>query len=157
MAEDDFNMLIELNDNIINENIINDEIMLKNENDRYENIIILLGLNPKINYPLKIIQQGIIDMCMFNTHNNTNKYSRTYKFRDDSTSKKICEILYGSTINCVSIMGIGSRIRNIYRHYKYTKIVLNIDNNKTKSSVPETLGFNYDNPRWKPLDSLFIC
>jgi len=158
---DDINIIN--NQNIINDDNINDEIenefVINNENNRFLDIIILLGLNPKINYPLKIIQQGIIEMCMIKQNSNYhNKFSKVYKFRDDSISKKICEIMYNTNINYqLSIMSVGSCIRRMYRHYKYTKIVSNVDDNKIKNVIPETLGFNYDNPRWKPLDSLFIC
>jgi hypothetical protein len=160
MAADDFDAINDMNENIINDdqNIINDEIIINNENDRFQNIILLLGLNPNVNYPLKVIQQGIIEMCMTKQNLNGSKYSKIYKFRDDSISKKMCVIIYGSTIYYqVSVVNIGSAIRRMYRHYKYSKIVTNIDYNKIKTVVPETLGFNYDNPRWKPLDSLFIC
>lgn len=159
---DDINIINNQNitdENIINENIEN-EFIINNENNRFLDIIILLGLNPKIDYPLKIIQQGIMEMCMIKQNNNSNysnKFSKVYKFRDDTISKKICEIMFGTSINYqLSIMSVGSSIRRMYRHYKYTKIISNVDDNKIRPVIPETLGFNYDNPRWKPLDSLFI-
>jgi len=144
------NININNNENIII-NINNNEN--NNKNNRYENIIELMGLNSNIDYPLKIIIEGIVEMHMIKTTENkiNSMYSRVYRFKEDEISTKICDILFGHVVINVSKMSIGRNIRRLYRNNKYNKIIMNVDNKQT-----ETLGFNYDNPRWSQLESFIL-
>jgi len=149
-------LILEQNENIEHdENIINSD---PNKNS-YEQLINLMGLNININYPIKIIQNSIIEMYM-NSHskNIPSKYSRYLSFRNDQTSKKIKKIIFNIDDNndfnhSYNLMSIQRQITRMYRNYKYNNIVNVVDRKEIKN---DTLGFNYDNPRWVTLDSVFI-
>ena len=149
-------LILEQNENIEHdENIINSD---PNKNS-YEQLINLMGLNININYPIKIIQNSIIEMYM-NSHskNISSKYSRYLSFRNDQTSKKIKKIIFNIADNNIfnhsyNVMSIHRQITRMYRNYKYNNIVNVVDRKEIKN---DTLGFNYDNPRWVTLDSVFI-
>jgi alpha-D-ribose 1-methylphosphonate 5-triphosphate diphosphatase PhnM len=120
-----------------------------NKNYRYLNIIKLLGLNEKINYPHNIIISGIIEMHT-DTHGPHMYIRKTMVFKNNSVSKQISENLFGgSPTNSVSYMSISRQIKRLYRQYKYEN--MNIHN-----MIDEILGFNYENPRWIPLESYDI-
>ena len=150
----------ESNNNIINDiDIDDDKTVILDENaennkyrgylfNRYENIIKLLGLNIKINYPLKIIIQGIIDIHLIKIREG-NKYARIYKFRENSISVKLANIITYDKDTIISLMTIEKNIRRIYRHYKLS-IISNIVNDKVINKV---IGFNYKNLRWSALES----
>jgi hypothetical protein len=150
--------------NEIEEQITDD--MYTNYNTRYENIIELLGLNININYPIKIIVDGIIELYMKNESTHVkSKYARCFKFVDNIIAKKICSNLFDHNHNNhhtyhISIMSLQTSLRRLHRHYKYNKIASKIDkpndiinkNNNKESN----LGFNYNNPRWYNLTSMVI-
>lgn len=151
----------ESNNNIINDDtdIDDDKTLILDENtednkyrgylfNRYENIIKLLGLNININYPLKIIIQGIIDIHLIKIREG-NKYARIYKFRENNISVKLANIITYDKDTVVSLMTIEKNIRRIYRHYKLS-IISNIVNDKV---INEVIGFNYKNLRWSALES----
>jgi hypothetical protein len=145
--------------NII-ENDDDNKIQLNNnsDNNRYINIIKLLGLNKNINYPSNIIINGIIEMHMIKIGNQSSNYARIYKWREDSTSKQINETLTGNTVNYQTSINVLNRLlKRIYRHFKYNNYVSKIDNiidnNKNNNIISRSLAFNYDNPRWMPLMS----
>jgi len=122
----------------------------------YEQIIDILGLNININYPLKIIQNGIIELHTINEKPNSNitKYSRCILFRKDPLSRKLENILFGYGIGYMrNQIQIYRSINRLHRNFKYEKIINVVDRKEQKK---DTLGFNYDNPRWTPLESIFI-
>ena len=150
----------ESNNNIINDiDIDDDKTLILDENtednkyrgylfNRYENIIKLLGLNININYPLTIIIQGIIDIHLIKIREG-NKYARIYKFRENSISVKLANIITYDKDTVISLMTLEKNIRRIYRHYKLS-IISNIVNDKV---INEVIGFNYKNLRWSALES----
>jgi hypothetical protein len=150
----------ESNNNIINDDtdIDDDKTLILDENtednkyrgylfNRYENIIKLLGLNININYPLKIIIQGIIDIHLIKIREG-NKYARIYKFRENNISVKLANIITYDKDTIISLMTLEKNIRRIYRHYK-----LSIIPNPVNDQVNEVIGFNYKNLRWSALES----
>jgi hypothetical protein len=159
---DNTNLLItdneNLNEELINENQTNEIVDYSenaNKNDIYETIINLLGLNIKINYPLKNITDGLIEMHMINNQKGSySKYSKSLIFRNDPVSMKIKNILFVNNIPNFSYRVIQHRLLRAYRHYKYDKI-MNINEPKKESKM-EVLGFSNDNPRWSPLESLYL-
>jgi len=155
---------IESNNNIIKDDtdIHDDKTLILDENieenkysgylfKRYENIIKLLGLNININYPLKIIIQGIIDMHLIKIREG-NKYARIYKFRENSISVKLANIITYDKDTVISLITLEKHIKCIYRHYKVS-IISNINNDKV---IQEVIGFNYKNLRWSALESYIL-
>jgi hypothetical protein len=116
--------------------------------NRYENIIKLLGLNININYPLKIIIQGIVDMHLIKSREG-NRYARIYKFRDNNISYKLANIIAYSKDTLISLFTLEKSIRRIYRHYKLSSI----NNEINDKVINEVVGFNYKNLRWTALES----
>ena len=164
------NTINEINEN--NEiNDINENNVINNINDtsdvnnyidqstRYENIIQLLGLNISIDYPIKIIIEGIIDMHIIkpgNISNRVGRYARIYKFRDNNISKKLSLNIMGDMdAGNFSTMTILHSLKRIHRQYKYNKMVVKIDDT-TNNTIVESKGFNNENPRWTKLTSIFI-
>jgi hypothetical protein len=150
---DDQEENINTNDYSVEENIINTENKKIDKCDRYIELIKLMGLNENINYPLVIIISSIIELYTTKPENNTN-YQRNIIFRNDITSKKISECIFGEQIKYgVSQMTINRHIRRLFRHYKFNNI--NSNNNLINTNVIP-LGFNYNNLRWTPLVSYTI-
>jgi len=116
--------------------------------NRYENIIKLLGLNININYPLKIIIQGIVDMHLIKSREG-NRYARIYKFRDNNISYKLANIIAYSKDTLISLFTLEKTIRRINRHYKLSSI----NNEINDKVINEVVGFNYKNLRWSALES----
>ena len=149
---------------IVDENINqivtdNTEKINNNNDDRYLKLIKLLDLNENINYPHNILVDGIIQLhtTRLTQQNYHSKFVRNITFKKDEISKKINDFLFGYDMNnSVSYVNISRQLRRIYRHYKYNKIVVNIDNNKNNNIINNEnntlLGFNYQNPRWSNLD-----
>ena len=164
------NTINEINEN--NEiNDINENNVINNINDtsdvnnyidqstRYENIIQLLGLNISIDYPIKIIIEGIIDMHLIkpvSVSNRVGKYARIFKFRNNTISEKLCVNIFGDIYTpSFSTASIINSLKRIHRQYKYNKMVVKIDDT-TNNTIVESKGFNNENPRWTKLTSIFI-
>jgi len=158
----DFNLLINNDNEFNNENLIDNDSedniinnIIINKNDTYETIINLLGLNIKINYPLKNIINGLIEMHMINnSKGNHSNYSKTYVFRTDPVSTQIKNVLFSNYLTHFSYRIINHYLIRAHRHYKYNKI-MNINEPRRESKM-EVYGFNNDNPRWSPLESLYL-
>lgn len=137
----------------INKNVINHEVPV---NDRYVEIIKLMGLNENINYPINIIFFGIIELNTINNSTSSNKYQRNINFRSDLVSTNIFKHLFGTNhIHPVSFVNISRTLRRLQRQYKYNHVVKTYDN-KIVCKNTNTLGFNYDNLRWVQLESYVI-
>ena len=121
----------------------------------YEKIIELLGLNININYPLKIIQMGIIELHtkVETQYLNANRYSKNLLFRKDNISIKLEGILFNNFFRSFSQIQLYRVLLRQYRHFKYNKIINVVDKKEQKKDI---MGFNYDNPRWVQLDSILI-
>jgi hypothetical protein len=146
------NILIDENENI---NFLEIENNIINNNDVYETIINLLGLNIKINYPIKNIINGLIEMHMINNNKvNTSRYIKSYVFRNDAISIKIKNILFHQNFIQFSYRMIQHYLLRAYRHYRYNNI-MNIKDPKKESKM-NVLGFSNDEPRWTPLESLYL-
>jgi hypothetical protein len=137
----------------INEtNEINNNIIINN-NDIWELLLDQLGLYI-MNYPMKIIQNGIVEIHIIKTSPNNSRYCRNLKFKDDSISKKIESLLFNEyTYSPYSQIQIYRAINRIHRHYKYNKIINIVDRKEDKK---DSIGFNYENPRWNTLTSVWI-
>ena len=139
----------ETNMNILDENM-NIIPNNNNNNNRYINILNLMGLNHNINYPINIVIDGIIQMHMDNI---TNIY---YSFSNNKISQKIKNELFGveNTNNKFTIYTVKNMIKRAYSNHRYTYNNPNTIpiGDKQKHKI-DTLGFNYNNPRWLPLVS----
>lgn len=144
------------NEENISENIVNQQLKYE---DRYIEIIKLMGLNDNINYPVNIIIIGIIELYTNNNTKNLQKYQRGIHFRTDEVSKKIYNNLFGTThISPVSHVNIARTLKRLHRHYKYNNynnIMIDNKNNVICKNNP-ILGFNYENLRWSSLESYNI-
>ena len=141
------------NEENINNNVVNQEIPV---NDRYVEIIKLMGLNENINYPINIIFNGIVELNTINNNANSNKYQRNIHFRSDLVSEKIFKHLFGTShIHPVSHVNIVRTLKRLQRQYKYNTVI-KTDNNNIVCKNTNTLGFNYDNLRWVQLESYII-
>ena len=152
---DDIN---DLEENIINNNIIIINNNINNNNNNKENswinILNLLGLY-NMNYPLKNIQNGIVEMHIEKTNSNhSSRYSRNLKFKDDNISKKLEEGLFNKhSYPPYSQVQIYRQLTRIYRHYKYDKIINVVDRKEDKK---DAIGFSNDNPRWNALETEWL-
>jgi len=118
-------------------------------NNSWELLLNELGLYV-MNYPLKLIKNGILELHTFKTSTVNSKYYKNIKFKDDQISKKIESILFGEHLYPpYSHMQLYHIINRSYRRYRYNKRMNIIDSNKDKKDI---IGFNYDNPRWNTLD-----
>ena len=146
----------ETNENIIinetNENIIID----KNINSStIEQIMDLLGLNINIDYPIRIILNGLVEMHTIDDSKNNGKYARKLMFRNDAISQKIKVLLFGNNMNTmVSIIHVSRYLTRAYRNHKYNKII-NITDAKSQIKN-DVIGFSNDDPRWVPLESFYL-
>ena len=156
---DEFNHQDEqFSDNEENVNITSDQESTNvDKKNAWENIINLLGLNININYPLKTIQLGLIEIYLQVTDKaSRGRYTRNLKFKDDSTAKKLeLEIFGPNSYSPYSQIQLYRGLLRIYRHYKYSNII-NIVDIKTNKNKKDVMGFNYDNPRWVTLESVYI-
>jgi hypothetical protein len=142
---------LDMNDNITNENINN----ISNENI-WEKIIKLLGLNNNINYPIKTIQAGLSEIYLIKTNNQYGRYTKNYKFKDDLISKELEKYIFGNqSYSPYSQIQMFRSLLRLNRNHKYNNIV-NIVDIKNKNNKKDILGFNYDNPRWISLDQEYI-
>jgi hypothetical protein len=138
--------------NISNENINN----ISNENNTWEKIIQILGLNNNINYPIKTIQAGLFEIYLTKINNNLGRYTKNFKFKDDSISKELEKYICGPhPYSPYSQIQIFRHLLRLYRNHKYSNIV-NIVDVKNKNNKKDVMGFNYDNPRWNSLDQEYI-
>jgi hypothetical protein len=156
LDDTDKNIDVSDNDENINENVVNQQLKWE---DRYIEIIKLMGLNENINYPINIIITGIIELYTNSNTKNLQKYHRGIHFRLDEVSKKIYNNLFGTTHICpVSHINIARTLKRLHRHYKfnnYTSYLIDIKyNDICKNNT--ILGFNYENLRWSSLDSYNI-
>lgn len=147
----------DLEENINNNNIIiNNNINNKNKNNnenQWESLLTELGLYV-MNYPMKIIHNGILEIHIIKTSISYSRYSRNIKFKDDPISKKIENILFGEyTYAPYSHMQLYRAISRMYRHYRYNKIINIVDRKEDKK---DAIGFNYENPRWNTLETELI-
>jgi hypothetical protein len=146
--------IIDENDIDLNEetnNIItNNNININNQQDLWKNLLNELGLNPSIDYPIKIIFNGIIEMHIIRSSNNSNKFTRNLKFRDDQISKSVEKTIFNQfTYSPYSSGQLYRQVVRMYRHYRYNKIINIVDR---KEDHKDVVGFNYDNPRWNNND-----
>jgi hypothetical protein len=146
---------IEIDD--LEENIINNNIIINNKNNinenQWESLLNELGLYV-MNYPMKFILTGILEMHISKTSSSYGRYCRNIKFKDDNISKKIENILFGEyTYPPYSHMQVYRSIARMYRHYRYNKIINIVDRKEDKK---DAIGFNYENPRWNTLETEWI-
>jgi len=155
LDDTDKNIDVSDNDENINENVVNQQLKWE---DRYIEIIKLMGLNENINYPMNIIYNGIVELYTNNTIKNANKYHRGIHFRLDEVSKKIYNNLFGTThMSPVSHVNIVRTLKRLHRHYKYNNCNnIIIDKNHAVCKNNQILGFNYENLRWSSLESYNI-
>ncbi len=154
------------NETIEIDNQVKDDEKTKNNDNlqRYEKLMKYLGLNININYPTKILVEGIIELTMININKQTTiqRYSRCYKFRDDEVSKSVQNVLIGrySYYDTYSYNLIARELKKIIKMYKMDKIANMMDkidkNTDLIKKIDETIGFNYNNPRWTSLKSMII-
>jgi hypothetical protein len=147
--EENINNIINNNNNNNNNIIINKNI---NNNSSWDLLIKELGLY-NINYPLKVIQNGIFEIHLIKTGTSYSRYSRNFKFKNDVISKKIETIIFNDSFSVYSHMQIYRALARMYRHHKYNSIVNIVDRKVDKSN---SIGFNYENPRWNTLNSEWI-
>jgi len=143
-----------MNVHIIDDNISNtsdDDIDNKKYN-RYKKIINNLGLNININYPLNIIVDGIIEL-------HTIPVGNIYvSFCDNDISQKIRKNIFGNELMQNKFIKytkyyIKRSVKIAFKNYLYNTIY---KNNKNVIDKVDTLGFNYNNPRWSKLSSYAI-
>jgi hypothetical protein len=157
----DISIIDEISDELINDNEIEDNInninnnIIINKNNNissWDLLIKELGLY-NLNYPLKVIQNGIFEMHLIKNNPSYNRYSRNFKFKDDVISKKIETIIFNDSFTVYSYMQIYRALTRMYRHHKYNNIINIVDRKEDKSN---SIGFNYENPRWNTLNNEWI-
>jgi len=126
----------------------------KNKNTRFLNIIYYLGLNSNINYPLHIIINGIIELHTY--EEKKTHYHSYYKFNTSSISQEIKKNLFDFNKEKYSSYEISRAVKRAYHYYNLDNVVYKYSINSTKKQKINVLGFNYNNPRWVPLNSYDI-
>jgi hypothetical protein len=131
---------------------------INNKNVRYLNIINYLGLNPNINYPISIIINGIVEL-----HTHEYKVTTSYAgkiqffiFNSCKISQEIKKNLFDYMKEKYSFYEINRAVKRAYHYYNLDNVINKISVNTTKKQESIVLGFNYNNPRWVPLNSYEI-
>jgi hypothetical protein len=148
----DMNIIDENNDELNNNIEIEENNIINKNNSTMDLLIKELGLY-NLNYPLKVIKDGIFELHLIKTTSSTSRYSRNYKFKEDEISKKIETIIFNNSFTVYSYMQIYRELGRIYRHHKYNNIINIVDRKEDKNN---SIGFNYENPRWNTLNSEWI-
>jgi len=153
---------------INNMNITADEDIIyedfnQKETNRYVNIIYILGLNIYIDYPIKVLTDGIIELHTTHVPDNNivySYYAHIYKFKENKLSQKLKSQLFGDVQyrTKYSYKDIKNMITNTYKLYRYNTIINNktIKKDSTNTQTINKLGFNYEYSRWVPLTSYEI-
>jgi hypothetical protein len=125
------------------------------EVDKYNNLMNILGLNTKINYPLRVLADAIVELHLVqkaDIQKSNMNYGRIYNFRKNKLSFMIKNILFfEQNMNYgISYYDIKCGLKRLIRTHKYNIITdsFNTNNAGLDKPIKDVIGFNFNNPRW---------